>query len=79
MMLKNILCQGLGKSVSNLILGVNGEYFDSPLFAHVCEKDGSIHLCAWFWDKAWEAMPVQGRLSCLQRPCNTHRAWYKEP
>jgi hypothetical protein len=25
------LCQGLGKSVSNLILGVNGEYFDKPL------------------------------------------------
>ena len=31
MMLKIVLCQGLGKSVSNLILGVNGEYFDKPL------------------------------------------------
>jgi hypothetical protein len=31
MMLKIILCQGLGKSVSNLILGVNGEYFDKLL------------------------------------------------
>jgi hypothetical protein len=31
MALKTILCQGLGKSVSNLILGVNGEYFDKPL------------------------------------------------
>jgi hypothetical protein len=31
MMLKITLCQGLGKSVSNLILGVNGEYFDKPL------------------------------------------------
>jgi hypothetical protein len=31
MTLKNILCQGLGKSISNLILGVNGEYFDKPL------------------------------------------------
>jgi hypothetical protein len=28
MTLKIILCQGLSKSVSNLILGVNGEYFD---------------------------------------------------
>jgi hypothetical protein len=32
MMLKHILCQGLGKSVSNLILGVDGNYFDkTPL------------------------------------------------
>jgi hypothetical protein len=31
MKLKNILCQGFGKSISNLILGVNGEYFDKPL------------------------------------------------
>jgi hypothetical protein len=31
MMLKNVLCQGLGKNISNLILGVNGEYFDKPL------------------------------------------------
>jgi hypothetical protein len=31
MMLIIILCQGLGKSISNLILGVNGEYFDKPL------------------------------------------------
>ncbi len=31
MTLKINLCQGLGKSVSNLILGVNGEYFDKPL------------------------------------------------
>jgi hypothetical protein len=31
MTLKIILSQGLGKSVSNLILGVNGEYFDKPL------------------------------------------------
>ncbi len=30
MTLKNILCQGLGKSISNLVLGVNGEYFDKP-------------------------------------------------
>jgi hypothetical protein len=31
MMLKIILFQGLGKSTSNLFLGVNGEYFDKPL------------------------------------------------
>ncbi len=31
MTLKIILCQRLGKSVSNLILGVSGEYFDKPL------------------------------------------------
>ncbi len=31
MTLKNILCQGLGKSIINLILGVNGEYFDKTL------------------------------------------------
>ncbi len=31
MTLKIVLCQGLGKSISNLILGVNGEYFDKPL------------------------------------------------
>ncbi len=31
MMLKIILCQGLGKNIINLILGVNGEYFDKPL------------------------------------------------
>jgi hypothetical protein len=31
MTLKIILCQRLGKSISNLILGVNGEYFDKPL------------------------------------------------
>jgi hypothetical protein len=31
MMLKIILCQELGESISNLILGVNGEYFDKPL------------------------------------------------
>jgi hypothetical protein len=31
MTLKIILCQGLGKSISNRILGVNGEYFDKPL------------------------------------------------
>ncbi len=32
MTLKIILCQGLGKSVSNLILGVkNGDFFDKPL------------------------------------------------
>jgi hypothetical protein len=31
MTLKNILCQGLSKSISNLILGVNGEYFYKPL------------------------------------------------
>jgi hypothetical protein len=31
MTLKIILCQGLGKSISNLILGVNVEYFDKPL------------------------------------------------
>jgi hypothetical protein len=30
-MLKIILCQGLGTSISNLFLGVNGEYFDRPL------------------------------------------------
>jgi hypothetical protein len=30
MTLKFILCQELGKSISNLILGVNGEYFDKP-------------------------------------------------
>jgi hypothetical protein len=29
--LKNILCQELSKSISNLIFGVNGEYFDKPL------------------------------------------------
>ncbi len=31
MMLKIILCQRLGKSLSNLILAVNGEYFDKLL------------------------------------------------
>jgi hypothetical protein len=31
MILKIILCQGLGKSASNLTLGVNGQYFDKPL------------------------------------------------
>jgi hypothetical protein len=31
MMLKVILCQGLGESVSNLFLGANQEYFDEPL------------------------------------------------
>ena len=31
MTLKIVLFPGLGKSVSNLILGVNGEYFDKPL------------------------------------------------
>ncbi len=31
MMLEYILCQGLGKSISDLILGVNGECFDKPL------------------------------------------------
>jgi hypothetical protein len=31
MTLKIMLCQGLGKSISNLILSVNGEYFDKPL------------------------------------------------
>jgi hypothetical protein len=31
MTLKIILSQGLGKSINNLILGVNGEYFDMPL------------------------------------------------
>ncbi len=31
MRLKIILCQGLGKSISNLILGVNGEHFDKSL------------------------------------------------
>ena len=31
MTLKIVLCQGLDKSISNLILGVNGEYFDKPL------------------------------------------------
>jgi hypothetical protein len=29
--LKIILCQGLGKCISNLILGGNGGYFDKPL------------------------------------------------
>ncbi len=37
MMLKNMLCQGLGKSISNLIFGVDGEYFDKPL-AHMLTK-----------------------------------------
>ncbi len=37
MTLKNFLCQGLGKSISNLILGVNGEYFDKP-FPHMFAK-----------------------------------------
>jgi hypothetical protein len=31
MMMKIVLCQGLGMSISNLILGVNGEYFDKSL------------------------------------------------
>jgi hypothetical protein len=31
MTLKIIFCQGLGKSISNLILGINGGYFDKPL------------------------------------------------
>ncbi len=31
MALKTVMCQGLGKSISNLILSVNGEYFDKPL------------------------------------------------
>jgi hypothetical protein len=31
MTFKIILGQGLGKSTSNLILGVNGEYYDKPL------------------------------------------------
>jgi hypothetical protein len=31
MTLKIILCQEFGKNVSNLILGVNGKYFDKPL------------------------------------------------
>jgi hypothetical protein len=43
MTLKIILCQGLGKSVSNLILGVNGKYFDKPLPHMFCKNDGSIH------------------------------------
>jgi hypothetical protein len=37
MTLKNILCQGLGKSISNMILGVNREYFDKP-FLHMFAK-----------------------------------------
>jgi hypothetical protein len=37
MRLKIILCQGLGKSISNLFLGVNGEYFDKPLL-HMLAK-----------------------------------------
>ncbi len=36
MTLKIVLCQGLGKSISNLILGVNGEYFEAPS-AHVAK------------------------------------------
>ncbi len=31
MTFKIILYQGLDKSISNLILGVNGQYFDKPL------------------------------------------------
>jgi hypothetical protein len=31
MTLKITLCQRLGKRISNLILGVNGECFDKPL------------------------------------------------
>jgi hypothetical protein len=31
MTFKVIFCQGLGESVSNLFLGVDGEYFDEPL------------------------------------------------
>jgi hypothetical protein len=37
MMLKIIFYQGLGKSISNLILGVNEENFDKPL-AHMFAK-----------------------------------------
>jgi hypothetical protein len=37
MTLKIILCQGLGKSVSNLVLSVNGEYFDKSL-SHMFTK-----------------------------------------
>jgi hypothetical protein len=37
MALKIILCQGLGKSISNQFLGVNGEYFDKPL-SHMFAK-----------------------------------------
>jgi hypothetical protein len=42
MRLKNILCQGLSKSISNLILGVNGEYFDMPLPHMFAKNDCSI-------------------------------------
>ncbi len=37
MTLKIVLRQELGKSISNLMLGVNGEYFDKPL-SHMFTK-----------------------------------------
>ncbi len=43
MTLKIILCQELGKSISNLILGVNGEYFDKPLL-HMSAKMMVAHV-----------------------------------
>jgi hypothetical protein len=43
MMLKIVLCQGLGKSISNLILGINGEYFDKSL-SHIFTKMMIVYI-----------------------------------
>jgi hypothetical protein len=56
MTLKIILCQGLGKSVSNLILSVNGKYFDKPL-PHMLAK-----MMVTYVD-------VLGSMAKLGKPC----------
>jgi hypothetical protein len=75
MTLKIMLCQGLGKSISNLILGVYGEYFDKPL------PQMFTKIMAAYVDVLGSRVKltkVRGCLSCLQRPCNTCRARYEE-
>ncbi len=77
MMLEVILCQSFCQSISNLVFGINREYFDES-HAHIfCKNDDNKHLCAWSLGKVWEALQVLEHLSCLQTPCSLHKVQYK--
>ncbi len=79
MTLKVILCQRFGKSIGNLILGIDREDLDETLL-HMFLEMMVTHIDV-LGPRAKLGKPCQfkGTRVVFKKPCNTHKVKCKEP